>query len=46
MTGIVCYASHESNLPNFEDFIRRTTYALAAEIDPELTPTEGIYGYY
>lgn len=43
---IACYASCESDLPSFEDFIRRTTYELAAEIDPELTPMEGIYGYY
>lgn len=43
---IACYASYESDLPAFEDFIRRTTYELAAEIDPDLTPMEGIYGYY
>ena len=43
---VACYASYESDLPTFEDFIRRTTYELAAEIDPGLTPMEGVYGYY
>ncbi len=43
---VACYASYESDLPAFEDFIRRTTYELAAEIDPDLRPMEGIYGYY
>ena len=43
---IACYASYECDLPIFEDFIRRTTYELAAEIDPSLTPMEGVYGYY
>ncbi len=43
---IACFASYQSDLPTFEDFIRRTTYELEAEIDPELTPMEGVYGYY
>ena len=43
---IACYASYESDLSTFEDFIRRTTHDLAVEIDPTLTPREGVYGYY
>ena len=43
---IACYASYECDLPTFEDFIRRTTHDLAVEIDPTLTPQEGVYGYY
>ena len=43
---IACYASYESDLSTFEDFIRRTTHDLAVAIDPTLTPQEGVYGYY
>ena len=43
---IACYASYESDLSTFEDFIRRTTHDLAVEIDPKLIPMEGVYGYY
>ena len=43
---IACYASYESDLSTFEDFIRRTTHDLAVEIDPTLTPREGVYAYF
>ena len=43
---IACFASYQSDLPTFEDFIRRTTYELEAEIDPELRPMEDVCGYY
>ena len=34
---VACFASCRSDLPAFEDFIRRTTRDLALEIDPDLT---------
>ncbi len=40
-----CFASYGSDVPFFEDFIRRTTYDLAASIDPKLLPKYGMKGF-
>lgn len=33
---VACFASYQSDIPTYEDFIRKTTLALALDIDPEL----------
>lgn len=43
---VACFASYESDIPAFEDFIRRTVYEIATDIDAELRPLEGMEGYY
>ncbi len=42
----VCFASHETDIPEFEQFIRDTTYEIASDIDPELKPMEGKKGFF
>ena len=42
----VCFASYETDIPEFEQFIRDTTYEIAADIDPELKPMEGKKGFF
>lgn len=43
---ITCFASYETDIPVFENFIRRTVYEIAKDIDPKLRPQEGLKGYY
>ena len=43
---IACFASCESDIPTFEDFIRRTTFEIAYNIDPQLARLEDKQGYY
>ena len=35
---VICFASYRADIADFEDFIRRSTLALALEIDPMLQP--------
>lgn len=43
---VACFASYESDIPAFEQFIRETTYDTAKDIDPDLKPMEGIEGFF
>lgn len=43
---IACFASYKTDIPAFEDFIRRTVYEIAKDIDPRLNPLEGMKGYF
>ena len=43
---IACFASYKTDIPAFEDFIRRTVYEIAKDIDPRLNPLEGTKGYF
>ena len=43
---IACFASYKTDIPVFEDFIRRTVYEIAKDIDPRLNPLEGTKGYF
>ncbi len=43
---VACFASYQSDIPRFEQFIRDTTYEIAKDIDPLLAPAEGIEGFF
>ena len=43
---VACFASYQSDIPRFEQFIRDTTYAIAKDIDPLLVTAEGIEGFF
>ena len=43
---IACFASYKTDIPAFEDFIRRTVYEITKDIDPRLNPLEGTKGYF
>ena len=43
---VACYASYQSDIPAFEQFIRETTYDIAVDIDPQLRPYEGVEGFF
>ncbi|MEE0796314.1 MAG: serine hydrolase [Anaerovoracaceae bacterium] len=43
---VACFASYQSDIPRFEQFIRDTTYEIAKDIDPLLVPAEGIEGFF